>query len=270
MKTFLFTWNPNKWQWETLSNDINRIKSSGPIIEGWSIKSHKMVNIGDRAFFMKLGKDNPKGIFASGHVISNSFTGPHWDGSGKQDIKVNIEIDVLLDPDHSTILDLSLLQSDPILSKNNWTPQSSGMPINDKLNSKLENLWFNIVNTKSNLKNYNQGNFCSTNVFSEGKVFQRSGNSYERNPHARKTCLDHYGYSCSVCNMNFEELYGKIGKGFIHVHHLNPVSQKGGEYIVNPINDLRPVCPNCHAMVHKKNPPYSIDEMIELIQNKLF
>lgn len=34
---------------------------------------------------------------------------------------------------------------------------------------------------------------------------------------------------------------------------------------IDPISDLRPVCPNCHAMLHKKNPPYTIDELREII-----
>ena len=48
---------------------------------------------------------------------------------------------------------------------------------------------------------------------------------------------------------------------FIHVNHLTQVSDKKQEYKVNPIADLRPVCPNCHAMLHKDNPPVTIEEL---------
>jgi len=85
-------------------------------------------------------------------------------------------------------------------------------------------------------------------------------NAYERNAKARKECLEEYGYTCSVCNFDFEKIYGSIGKEFIHVHHLKPLSEIGKEYQVNPIKDLRPVCPNCHAMLHKGN-PYNIEEL---------
>ena len=265
-KSFLFTWNPKRWPWNGLSNDIKRIKNSGSIIEYWTIHSHKMVKIGDRAFFMKLGSEKPKGIFASGHIVSNSFLGPHWSGNGKQVYKVNVEIDILLDSSNTNILDLSILENDPLLSQYNWTPEPSGLPIDPNLISTLENLWFNLLNKKGNLSGNKPGNFCSTNVFSEGKLNKVPVSVYERNPHARSECLDHYGYSCTVCNMNFEELYGDIGREFIHVHHLNPVSEKGGEYEVNPITDLRPVCPNCHAMIHKRKPPFTIEEMRKIIQ----
>jgi len=57
----------------------------------------------------------------------------------------------------------------------------------------------------------------------------------------------------------------EIGKGFIHIHHLAPISEVGEKYEVDPINDLRPVCPNCYAMLHKKNPPYSIEQLQQII-----
>ncbi len=85
-------------------------------------------------------------------------------------------------------------------------------------------------------------------------------NTYERNPEARKKCIEKYGYICCVCEFDFEKKYGEIGKGFIHVHHLKSLSEIKEEYIINPVEDLRPVCPNCHAMLHKRNPPYSIEE----------
>lgn len=67
--------------------------------------------------------------------------------------------------------------------------------------------------------------------------------------------------------MNFDEVYGELGKGFIHVHHLLPVAQLGKQYEVDPIADLRPVCPNCHAMLHRRNPPLSINELKETVHN---
>lgn len=102
------------------------------------------------------------------------------------------------------------------------------------------------------------------NVFHEGAVSQVLVNVYERDPDARKVCIEHYGLNCHVCDFNFEVVYGERGTGFIHVHHLRPVS--GGEYEVNPIDDLRPVCPNCHAMIHRYE-LLSIEELKELIKN---
>lgn len=91
-------------------------------------------------------------------------------------------------------------------------------------------------------------------------------NSYERNPEARKQCLDYYGHQCSVCGFEFEKIYGDIGKEFIHVHHLKEIASIKETYQINPITDLRPVCPNCHAMLHRRNPAYTIEELQTLIK----
>ncbi len=91
-------------------------------------------------------------------------------------------------------------------------------------------------------------------------------NSYERNSEAKNTCKEHWGTQCIICGFDFEKKYAQIGKKYIHVHHLIPVAQIGRSYQIDPINDMRPVCPNCHAMLHKKNPPMTIDELKEMIQ----
>lgn len=95
----------------------------------------------------------------------------------------------------------------------------------------------------------------------EGQRIRVLINHYERDIDARNVCIEHYGLSCSVCGLNFEDVYGELGIGFIHVHHLIEISTIGVAYKVDPINDLRPVCPNCHAMLHRKKPAYTIQEL---------
>lgn len=75
-------------------------------------------------------------------------------------------------------------------------------------------------------------------------------NQYERNPSARAGCIEHHGSECAICGFSFAEEYGDAFKGFIHVHHLVPLAKIGERYCVNPKNDLLPVCPNCHAVLH--------------------
>lgn len=84
---------------------------------------------------------------------------------------------------------------------------------------------------------------------------------YERNAEARMVCLSHHGYSCNACGLNLEVKYGSIAREFIHVHHMNQISDSGGQREVNPILDLVPLCPNCHAVVHRRSPPFSIEEL---------
>ena len=102
----------------------------------------------------------------------------------------------------------------------------------------------------------------------DGAVHTSVSKKYERNPVNRKLCLAIKGYNCSVCGMNFEETYGEIGKNFIHVHHIVPLHLIGESYVIDPIKDLFPVCPNCHNMLHRVDPPYSIEELKEIINNQ--
>jgi 5-methylcytosine-specific restriction protein A len=97
----------------------------------------------------------------------------------------------------------------------------------------------------------------------EGAARTVSINIYERNSAARAKCLEHYGYKCIVCSFDFEEIYGGIGRQYIHVHHLVPLSEIKKEYILDPINDLRPICPNCHAIIHRTQPALSIEQLQE-------
>lgn len=84
---------------------------------------------------------------------------------------------------------------------------------------------------------------------------------YERNAAARKLCIAHYGPTCQVCGLNYENKYGSIGTDLIHVHHVTPLSAIGEAYLVHPIRDLIPLCATCHQVVHRREPPYSVAEM---------
>ncbi len=103
-------------------------------------------------------------------------------------------------------------------------------------------------------------------VFWEGAVRSVLVNQYERNREARTACIKHYGARCLVCSLDFESIYGPIGKGFIHIHHLQQMSEIKEGYQIDPIADLRPVCPNCHAVIHTRPSPYTIDEMKKMVR----
>jgi 5-methylcytosine-specific restriction protein A len=103
--------------------------------------------------------------------------------------------------------------------------------------------------------------------FVEGATKRVLVNAYERSPLARLACLVHHGYNCSVCDFNFQAAYGSIGAKFIHVHHLTPISTVAGQHKINPVTEMRPVCPNCHAMLHKSDPPFTIEELQQVMQN---
>lgn len=105
----------------------------------------------------------------------------------------------------------------------------------------------------------------------EGAVKQIIVNKYERSSIARQKCIEYHGCKCSVCGIDFEEKYGDLGKGFIHVHHIVPLNKIGREYVVDYKNDLIPVCPNCHAMLHRivHGKEVTVEELKKIINDAL-
>jgi 5-methylcytosine-specific restriction enzyme A len=90
-------------------------------------------------------------------------------------------------------------------------------------------------------------------------------NIYERDPNARRKCISHWKPICRACDFDFSAVYGNLGDGFIHVYHLKPLSEMKEAYALDPIEDLRPVCPNCHAMLHRERPALKIEELRAII-----
>jgi predicted HNH restriction endonuclease len=115
-----------------------------------------------------------------------------------------------------------------------------------------------VRNTSESLK---ESDALTLEAFEEGRAIQVFATRYERNPIARIRCIEHYGTDCFVCGVSLANLYGSEVSGLIHVHHLNPISKIGRHSSVDPVRDLRPVCPNCHAVIHWTEPHQSIKEV---------
>jgi 5-methylcytosine-specific restriction protein A len=261
MSSYLFTWNPKKWKWFDLSQAVYETNVEGFYRNVWTCGTTRKIEPGDRAFLMRLGVP-PKGIMGSGEVVSHPYKHPHWDSErakrGDLALGVDIDFDVL---NETPILVENVLRNGE-LAGHNWFPQASGTMIPESIATKLETIWFRITGKQFEQSNNEERSFLHT----EGKRRNRLIKTYERNPKAREDCIRSHGIVCSVCDLNFEDKYGDIGRGFIHVHHIVPVSKKSEEYKIDPFNDLRPVCPNCHAMLHKRTPPYGIEELKELMR----
>jgi HNH endonuclease len=99
----------------------------------------------------------------------------------------------------------------------------------------------------------------SAREMTEGARITVQVSRIERDPAARGKCIEFFGAKCVVCGFDFGQTYGEIGTGFIHVHHLSPLATAKGRRKVDPKTDLRPVCPNCHEMLHRQSPPVTIE-----------
>ncbi len=262
MSTYLLTWKSDEWAYENLKERIDRF-SKGEVCQQWSCGTSRSISIGSRVLLMMQGTGNG-GIFGSGRVVKAPFEGEHYKDekrlAGKTAWYVIVEFDRLYDPyDNVKIFTHEIKKLDGKI----WKSQGSGKKIKDEVAVELEKLW----GERAGFTEVQFADEIDPKGLFEGAKKTITVNAYERNPEAREKCLAHYKHNCVVCGFHFLRTYGELGRGYIHVHHLKQLSEVGEEYEVDPIKDLRPVCPNCHSMLHRKRPALSIEELKEIFEN---
>lgn len=254
MGAYLYIWNPDRWVWSDQQDAIYRVNNGDQYDMYWSCGNTKRIEIGDLFFLMRLGVE-PKGIIGCGYVSSQPYPLLHWDETKAREGKSALRTDLLFKAlSEDPIVSLSYLQSHyPFYT---WTPQAGGLSIPDGLAEELllliqgDSRFGFLPPAKDEVK-----------LYAEGKSKSVTYRTYDRSPFARQACIEHYGYNCTVCGFSFGEAYGSLGAKYIEVHHMRQVADMGDEYLVNPVRDLRPVCANCHRMLHKTRPPLSIEEL---------
>lgn len=257
--TFLLAWHPLHYLWEEDGYDqaIQATAAGRRWPDEWTVGNRTGgISPGDRAFVYRQHRD--RGIVASGTFTSGVVTGPHWDGSGRQARYGQVEWDTVLD--YEDRLPVEQLKAE--IPEVKWDHiQGSGIAVPPPAVPKLYALWARHTGTVL-FRSPDEPRGADGQAFPEGALSRVEVNRYERDPRARKACLTHWGYRCAVCDFSFEEHYGPLGQDFIHVHHTKELSQVPPGYQVDPVNDLRPVCPNCHAMIHHgPGPALSVDEL---------
>ncbi|WP_336793053.1 HNH endonuclease [Gordonia malaquae] len=102
----------------------------------------------------------------------------------------------------------------------------------------------------------------------EGAVRRRIATFRERDPKLRQRKIDHAlqrngCLACEICQFDFEAKYGALGQGYAHVHHIVPLHVT--DEVVNTLDDLIVVCANCHAMIHRRRPWKTPEELVEIV-----
>jgi hypothetical protein len=164
-------------------------------------------------------------------------------------------------PDHLAEKDVIKIERKRVAECGNWQILADYLGLDiDMSDYSDENLYPDEIDTKT--KHYTEG--------AKSKIVV---NQYERNPQARRKCIEKLGSKCLICGFDFEKVYGKNFKGKIHVHHIKQLSQINEKYELNPETDLIPVCPNCHMILHSKGnnevfTPEQVKMFIELAKNQ--
>ena len=262
-KTFVLTWKPEVEVPMERFLEIRQHLLDGLQFQGdWSCYSVKKVCAGDCFIMLRTG-DTPRGIVGWGWIRSN--------GKRREDGWKHIDIlwQWVFDPDAP--LDLQTLPG----MESFRAPQGSGVELDSRFHDIVwqalerrledEDQRFNADTSESDSTPSPSAPLPTSSSPSpelaedtasslEGRLIESWSTRRERDPDNRARCLAiHKEARCAVCEMNFLEEYGEIGRDFIHVHHEHPLGASNDNTgdIHDPENAMKPVCPNCHAMLHR-------------------
>jgi predicted HNH restriction endonuclease len=253
-------------------------------ISKWSDKTGTVYHFPKR--YLDLLKTGTKVIYYKGRVQDKRFentrlsNSPHYFGlgqigqitldnsSGKQDYFGEIKNFVKFSKPVLFKISDAYVETIPENRLSNYW-RDGVREIDDSTYNKIKNL---AGINEDGISVYNDDNIISPSLeseFFEGGVKKRYTTTYERDPKAREQAVTIHGYTCMACSLNFEEMYGDWGKGFIHVHHIKPVSTVNGKSSINPRTDLIVLCANCHSMVHRrKDRVLSLEELKNIIKKE--
>lgn len=265
MSTFLLKWKPSVYPWLELPECVDQVRHEGSCLLRWSCGNTKKIKAGDRVFLLRR-PNPPAGIMGAGTVTKGSYEDEHYARPSETAVYVEARFDSLINvTTESAVLSVSRL-SQPDLSGGPWTIRGSGKTIPSPVAEKLEHVWQQLLDVRAKYSAPLPEEIAVPQKFTEGAMRQITVNAYERDPEARQLCIEHHGWRCAVCKFDFEERYGELGRGFIHVHHLKPLSETQRPHEISPIDDLRPVCPNCHAMLHRPPEVMAIETLETLLR----
>ena len=261
MKGFLLTWNPKVWAWDNMDEEINILQKSDYVDTNWDCYNSN-VKPGDFFFIIAVGGSKKKGIFGCGIVEDILLDQESLINKENKRNRIIGKLYILVNPNRDRIIELEYLKEH--YPEQTWTPQKCGTTIKDEYVGTLVKSWKELIN-----KNATFSEKVNSRIFLEGNPQQKMYTYYERDHKVRDICLKKKGFVCKVCGISMADKYGDIGKEFIHVHHIKFLSSIKKEYETDPENDLEPVCPNCHSMLHRKykNEYLTIDELRDIVES---
>jgi 5-methylcytosine-specific restriction protein A len=258
-RVFVLTWNPTVWgiSDDQLEQTIAITSTGGVEQATWSTGNRKSgISPGDHVVLFRQHAE--RGIIAHGIATSEIWQEQHFNNSSKRANYVS----VLWTEWVSTEDRLPVEELQALSTETDWNAlMTSGIQLPAEDAAAILDAW-GVDDTEEETTSGDP----EEEGLPEGARTTVKVNRYERNLRARKRCLKEHGTACKVCSIDFGQAYSGIADGFIHVHHLVPIASIGKEYRLDPVEDLVPVCPNCHAMLHYgANPPRSVEELRSLL-----
>ena len=241
---FILTWNPPNWDTspEDYESRVTTTARGDTVREPWSTGVRKSgIAVGDEVVLLRQG--TYRGLIASGHATSEI--------SLAEDDRPRVGVAWTTWVHLADRLPVEILRE--FAPRFGTAVRASGEKLSPEQATAVRQHWADWLDQPVAMSGDEAGMLLDgSSIIPEGAKARVVVNRYERSKWAREECLAHHGYACRACGLRFEERYGEIGRGFIHVHHITPLSQVAddSDYKLNPVEDLVPVCPNCHAMLH--------------------
>jgi len=277
MNTWIFQGNPDKFnidEYLRRTKDIywsvtqpkhqNEIKV-GDLIYIWRAKGSKNAISGIVAFGVVNEESKPREEVKNKLVLYDEL----WqeDFSEASQIKAGIKLkEIRLDPEDGMITS-EIFEQDPILSQSQLIKArvGSNFLLNETQSSLVEQYWNGL---NPSIYEEDEEKIKSK----EGRIKLRVHKVRERDSKIKKKAIEIFikqngSIYCEVCKFSFEKKYGALGKGFIEVHHLKPISEYD-ENEFTSIENLKLVCSNCHRMIHRGDSSDLFFQLKEKLFNK--
>ena len=112
----------------------------------------------------------------------------------------------------------------------------------------------------------------------EGKMVEVTLTKPERSRKNQQACFEHWGFECRICGFSpakdhpLGHMVESMPSQGLEAHHLHPLGDGQGERLVNPIEDMRPLCNVCHKVVHargSKVPPRDVERLRSMVQEEV-
>jgi 5-methylcytosine-specific restriction protein A len=259
MVAVLLGWNPGVGDtWPGYSRVVDELGAAGVYRRPWPAGTETGTRArperGADAWLLLHGKTG-SGLIGHGVVASAPYSVAGPDLSGEPRTCVDVDFDVLLPLGDQIPVDILAARA-PLMDWSAAAATGVCRPIPAEQARAIRELWAEFLPADEM-----DPVLPVPGTLPQDDLIRVCVSRYERNPHARRVCLAHHGTSCAACGFSFEAVYGPEGEGFIHVHHLVPAAQLGPGYELDPVGDLVPLCPNCHAMAHRRRIPYTVAEL---------
>ena len=138
----------------------------------------------------------------------------------------------------------------------------------ESLEAIVTNNHYSREDTIKALKDHRDKIFIQEVMITEGNILYKQSKTFKRSYKLRKCAIKEFSKNgkiyCEICSFDYDTKYTKIGKGFIEIHHKKPIAFYDDNFtktLTKALDNLSPVCANCHRMIHRKSPCYDIQEM---------